>query len=61
VPLFTVVSYIDGPFITVVVLMSCAQTPADITAQANTYNAARKTEICLLLKLAIVMFSSLWV
>jgi hypothetical protein len=39
--------------------MSCAQTPADISAQAKVHNAARK--ICLLFKYEIAMFSSLWV
>jgi hypothetical protein len=35
---------------TVVELTSCAQTPADIAAQANVHNAARKMDVRLLFK-----------
>jgi hypothetical protein len=59
VPFLTAVSYIDGPFMVVDVVMSCAQTPADIATQANVHNAARKMDIRLLLKFAFAMFSSL--
>jgi hypothetical protein len=41
--------------------MSCAQTPVDISAQANVHNAAREMDICLLLKFAFAILSSLLV